>query len=138
MARLSARVENWFSIPGDADKAKVKIIHLTPGEIQRISNDTSRWIGKRVDTQLESELEYSPLEQLKKTRIASVVDWDGFFDSEGNKMKCTPRNVEEYLNYDPDLGEDEKGKALPFSAWVDKFREDLEKTVTSKEELEKN
>ena len=138
MARLSARKEMWAEIPGDTDKAKVKIIHLTPGEIQQISNDTSRWVGKRVDKEMESELEYSPLEQMKKTRIAAVVDWDGFYDAEGNKMKCNRKNVEEYLNYDPELGVDEDGKALPFSEWIDKFRDELAKTVAPKEELEKN
>lgn len=138
MARLSAKKEMWFEIPGDEDKAKVKILHLTPGDIQKISNDTSRWVGKRVNDEFESELEYSPLEQMQKTRIAAVLDWDNFYDADGNKLKCNTKNLELYLNHDPKLGIDEDGNALPFSSWIDKFRKKISEGVSSKEELEKN
>lgn len=138
MARLSAKKEMWYDIPGDEDGAKIKILHLTPGDLQKISNETSRWIGKSENEKMVSELEYQPLQQLKLTRIAAVIDWDNFYDENGNKMKCSNKNVELYLNFDPELGSDANGKAKLFSDWIDYFREELAKTVAPKEELEKN
>lgn len=138
MARISARRENWFSITGDEDKAKLKIIHLTPGDLQKINNDTSRWVGKRENEEFISELEYAPLEQMRRTRIAAVIDWDGFYDENGNTLKCTTANKERYLNFDPELGIDEDGKPKLFSEWIDLFREEIGKTVDSPEALEKN
>ena len=138
MARISARKENWFSITGDEDKAKLKIIHLTPGDLQKINNDTSRWVGKRENEEFISELEYAPLEQMRRTRIAAVIDWDGFYDENGNTLKCTTSNKERYLNFDPELGIDEDGKPKLFSEWIDLFREEIGKTVESPEALEKN
>lgn len=139
MARLTAKKDQWFSIPGDEDKAKVKIIHLTPGDIQKISNDTSRWVGKRENEDFVSELEYQPLEQIKLTRMAAIVDWENFFDADGNKLKCTPANKGLYLNFDPELGVDkESGKPKLFSEWIDLFREELGKDTPTKEALEKN
>lgn len=135
MARISAKKEMWFDIPGDEDGAKVKILHLTPGDIQKISSETSRWVGKSVNDKMESELEYDPLGQMRKTRIAAVLDWDGFYDADGKKLKCNKRNVEEYLDHDPELGAPE---SKTFSEWIDEFRDQLSKSVSPKEELEKN
>lgn len=137
MARLTAKRELYFPIPGDEDKAQLKIQHLTPGDLQKINSDTSRWLGKRENEEFVSEMEYAPMEQLRRIRLAAVVDWSGFFDENGNALKCTQANKERYLNYDPDLGKDEKGAAKPFSEWIDQFREELAKTVAPKEELEK-
>lgn len=139
MARLTAKKEQWFVIPGDEDKAKIKIQHLTPGELQRISNKTSRWLGKQDAKQdFQSELEYQPLEQLRQTRVACIIDWENFFDADGNKLKCTQKNKELYLEFDPELGQDEDGKSLLFSEWVDKFREEIGSEVVTEEALEKN
>lgn len=138
MARLSAVKEQWFSIPGDEDKATLKIRHLTPGDIQKINNDTSRWLGKHENNEFVSELEYAPMEQLRRMRVAAVIDWTGFFDENGNSLKCSQANKERYLNFDPELGKDEDGKPKAFSEWVDKFREELAEEVAPKEELEKN
>lgn len=138
MARLSAKKEMWYDITGDEDGAKIKILHLTPGDLQKISNETSRWVGKSENDKMVSELEYQPLQQLRLTRIAAVVDWDNFYDENGNKMKCSNKNVERYLNHDPELGKDADGKSKLFSEWLDYFREELAKTVAPKEELEKN
>ena len=140
MARLTAKKMNWFSIPGDTDKAKLKILHLCPGDIEKIEAETSRWVGKRAADEFVSELEYSPQAKLRKLRIAAVVDWDGFYDEDGNKLKCSTKNVELYLDHDPELGVDPDNSDKPraFSEWVDTFRLQLSKEITSEEEVEKN
>lgn len=139
MARLTAKKEEWFSIPGDEDKAKVKIQHLTPGDLQKISANTSRWVGKQdAKSEFQSELEYQPLEQLKLTRATAIVDWENFFDADGNKLKCTRKNVELYLDHDPELGKGKDGKSKLFSEWIDEFRESIGKEVAPEEVLEKN
>lgn len=137
MARLSAKKEAWYSITGDEDKAAVKIQHLTPGEVQKINNETSRWLGKRENEEFVSELEYAPMEQMRRLRLASIIDWSGFYDENGNTLKCTTANKERYLSFDPELGSNKDGKPQAFSAWIDQFREEIAETVAPKEELEK-
>ena len=134
MARLSAKKVQWFEIPGDEDGAKLKIQYLTPGELQKISGDTSRWVGKKKEEDFESELEYAPLEQIRKTRLAAIVDWEGFIDEEGNVMKFSEANKARFLDFDPILGTDKKN----FSEWIDEFRKEIDKQVAPEEELEKN
>ena len=140
MARLTAKKEQWFSIPGDTDKAKLKVLHLCPGDVEKIEAETSRWVGKRAAHEFVSELEYSPQAKLRKLRIASIIDWDGFYDEDGNKLKCSSKNIELYLDHDPELGADpdDGNNPKPFSEWVDTFRLQLSETAASEEEVEKN
>lgn len=138
MARLSAKKEAWYDIPGDEDGAKIKIKHLSPGDLQKISNETSRWVGKSENDKMVSELEYQPIKQMELTRKAAVVDWDNFYDETGVKLKCSNKNVELYLNHDPEIGADSEGRSKTFSEWIDYFRVELEKTVAPREAVEGN
>lgn len=137
MARLSAKVQKSFKIPGDPDGASLTIYHLKPGEIQKIESETSKWIGKSVNDQFQSELEYQPTIQLRKLRLAALVGWKGFFDADGIEVDCNPRNKELFLNEDPLLGEGEEEK--PLSLWIDQFRKELADSLKpQEEESEKN
>lgn len=137
MPRLTAVVDRRFKIPGDADKAELKIKHLKPGEIQRIESDTTEWLGKNVGEKFSTELKFNPTAQMRALRVAAIVDWKGFFGLDGEALECTPSNINKYLDEDPILGGGDDAK--PFSEWVDLFRKTLADEAKVKEEkLEKN
>lgn len=141
MARLSVVKEQWFNIPGDEDKARLKIKHLTPGDLHRIGSNTSRWVGKsskKDPDKFDSELEYDPLAQLRQERLDSIVGWENFFDAEGQQMKCNPANKAVWLDNDPVLGADDLGNPKALSEWIDLFRKALAEDAVSPEKLEKN
>jgi hypothetical protein len=137
MPRLSAKTQQWFKIPGDADDAELQINHLKPGEVQKIESGTSRWLGKSVNDQFTSELEFDPTTRMRKLRLASVVGWKGFFGLNGEPLECTQVNKALFLDDDPEMGEGEDAK--PLSAWIDQFRDELSaKVKPQEEEAEKN
>lgn len=142
MAKLTAVKKEWFVIPGDEDKAKIQIKHLTPGDARRISGGTSRWVGRPDEINTEkfnTEFEYDPLEQIRRERIEAVTDWENFFDEHGQQMKCSEKNKSTWLDADPELGKSGKsGKSKKLSEWIDEFREKLAKDCPPEEELEKN
>ena len=97
--RISKSVERWFPVPDDKDKARVKVKHLRPGEIQDI-----------IDEVMVQEIEYQQPEEGKvgksvlrqkndrrkdreKTMLASVIDWEKFYDRDGKILECNPDNV---------------------------------------------
>ena len=43
LAKLSAKVEKWFKIPGDEDGAELKILHLKPGSMVAVAFDLKDW-----------------------------------------------------------------------------------------------
>ena len=109
--------------------------------MQRISSNTSRWVGKTSKgdpEKFDSELEYDPLEQIRRERIEAVTGWRNFLDAEGQQMKCNSANKSAWLDFDPELGKDETGKAKRLSEWIDQFRKNLADETPSTEELEKN
>ena len=131
MAKLTAKIEKWFKIPGDEDGPELKISYLKPGEIQRIEADTSRWIGRATkDDDFTSELEYNPHSQLRKLRNASVVGWKGFYGSDGEQLECTTKNKELFLDEDPEMGDEKKR----LSEWIDTFRKSLADSLKPQEE----
>lgn len=137
MPRLTAITERRFKIPGDPDKAELKIKHLKTGEIQRIESDTTEWLGKNVGEKFSTELKFNPTAQMRALRVAAVTDWKGFFGIDGEALECTTANINKYLDEDPLLGAGDDAK--PFSEWIDQFRKTLADEMTAKEEkVEKN
>lgn len=137
MARLTAKVERSFKIPGDSDGASIKLLHLKPGDIQRIEAETSRWLGKTVDGQFASELEYHPSTQMRKLRTAALVGWNGFFNADDEPLEYSAKNKELLLDEDMILGDGDDAK--PLSAWIDKFRAELADSMKPQEDAaEKN
>lgn len=135
MAKLTAKTQKWFTIPGDPDGAQLQILHLKPGEIQRIESETTRWLGKTVDEKFIPEFEYKPQQQLRRLRQTALVGWKGFYGVDGEELDCTPKFKDLYLDEDPSLGTEE----LKLSEWIDKFRNELADSLKpQEEEAEKN
>ena len=128
--KLTAKTLKWFNVPGDADGAKVQILHLKPGEIQRIESGTSEWNGRLVGEEFLSELKYNPAKQLRNLRMAALVDWKGFFDEDGEPLKCSTKSKDLYFDEDPVLTDDGKR----FSELIDGFRAELAESLRPQEE----
>jgi hypothetical protein len=97
--RIAKEVERWFPVPNDKDKARVKVKHLRPGEIQDIIDDVmvqeieyqegkDGEVGKPVIRQKNDRRK-----DREQTMLGAVVGWEKFYDREGKAMKCTPENV---------------------------------------------
>ena len=137
MAKLTAKHSEWKKIPGDPDGAELKILHLKPGEVQRIQAETSSWVGRAVNDQFENELHYKPITQARKFRMASLIGWKGFYGENGEQLECNAKNKDLWLDEDPVLGEGAEAK--PLSAWIDQFRNEIAAELAPQEEqLEKN
>lgn len=96
--RIRRPTERWFPCIGDPDEGSVLIKHLTPGEVQDISNQA-----------MPQKYEYEPDEDgnlipkltvdmntgmsRELTLIACIKDWKNFFDEDGNLLECTPENI---------------------------------------------
>jgi len=96
--RISKANERWFEVESDLDKARLKIKHLSPGELQDIFDKVFK---QNIDYKKGKKGKMEPVfsqETDKKldremTISSVVVDWENVFDRQGKKMKCTPENV---------------------------------------------
>lgn len=133
MPKLTNKIERNFKIPNDPDKAELKIKHLKPGEIQKIEANYTDWTGKAAkDDTFTTELKFNPTMQMRALRAASIVGWKGFRGFDDEVLECNRKNIDLYLDEDPILGEGDDAKT--FSAWVDKFRNDLAVEINGQEE----
>jgi len=97
--RISKDIARWFVVPNDKDKARVKVKHLRPGEIQDIIDDVM--VQEIEYQQPEDGGDPKPILRQKndrrkdreKTMMASVVGWEKFYDRDGKVLKCTPENI---------------------------------------------
>lgn len=130
--RISKVIERWFDIEGDPDKARLKIKHLTPGEIQDIFDKV---FVQKVDykkTGKKGKLEPTFSQNTDKkldrelTLSSVVVGWENFFDRESKIMECTPENVI-LVSREVD----------GFSELVNEFRETLSEDIKEERENQK-
>ena len=96
--RISKVNERWFEVEGDPDKARLKIKHLLPGEVQDIFDKVfTQNIDYKKGKKGKMEPVFSQETDKKLDRemniSAVVVDWEKMFDRDGKEMKCTPENV---------------------------------------------
>ena len=131
--RIRKPVERWFDVDNDPDNAKIKIKHLSPGELSDISNKVFKQkinykkVGKdKFEPEITHDADSMKFKEL--TLMASVDGWENFFDDEGIKLECTPENI---LRASRGIeGFDES---------IDEFREILAKDIkTEQGEQEKN
>jgi|FLOH01.1.fsa_nt_gi hypothetical protein len=98
--RITKITERWFDVPNDPDNARLKIKHLSPGEIQDIFDkvfvqkiDYKKGKGKKA--KLEPIFSQKTDKKLDRelTLTMTVIDWEGFFDKKDQPMVCTPENI---------------------------------------------
>lgn len=135
MPKLTSVITRTFPIPGDPDKAELKIKHLKPGEIQKIESEFTDWVGKaNGEDSFTTELKFNPTLQQRAVRAASVVGWRGFRGFDDEVIECNRKNINLYLDEDPVLGDGDK----TFSMWIDTFRKALTDEIVGEDEAAKN
>lgn len=91
--RVRKSVERWFVVKDDPDNARIKIKHLTPGETREIRDEVFtheiEYVNKKPIVRQTSNLRAD--RELLLTK--QVVDWENFFNIDGEPLACTPENV---------------------------------------------
>jgi hypothetical protein len=96
--RIRRPTERWFPCDNDPDEGSVLIKHLTPGELQDISNEAMPQeyeYDQDEDGKMIPKLKVGFKSGISRelTMIACIKDWKNFFDEEGNPLECTPENI---------------------------------------------
>ena len=113
MPKITKLIERWFDVPGDPCKGRVKIKHLSPGELAEI-NDKSfkkemsykagrgkkdkdgKKIAPDVNVDVIEDAVYFREEPTKK----AVVEWENHLDEDDKQLKCTRGNIERFIRND--------------------------------------
>ena len=98
--RIKRPTERWFPMVGDPDNGKVLIKHLTPGDVQDISDKSMpKEYVYDVDPEVKGKLipkmtiGMNTNLQREMTFSKCIKGWENFFDEDGNVLECTPENV---------------------------------------------
>jgi hypothetical protein len=98
--RISKITDRWFEIPNDPDSGRIKIHHITPGELTDISDQAYKQdviykpvAGQKgkVEPIITQDVDSALNRKLLLT--TAIVDWENFFDREDKPMECTPDNI---------------------------------------------
>ena len=96
--RITRPTERWFPMVGDPDNGRVLIKHLTPGEVQDIS-ETSMPKSYQYDSDEDGKLipkmtvGMNTTLQREMTFKSCIKSWENFFDESGDVLECTPENI---------------------------------------------
>lgn len=106
--RIFEELTAWFPVEGDPDGAKAKIKHLTPGEIQTISDQVNLIEreyrrGEDGEERLVAVSRYKEGLDQSLTARACVVEWEGFKGADGQALPCTPEHVARLLATNEDF-----------------------------------
>jgi len=129
MLKLTAKRTQWFEFPQDpSGETKVEILHLKPGDIADIDAQANRIVGKQIDDDFKTEVDFNYSARSKALVKRCIINWEGFLNEKGKPMKCTDNN---------------KLKVLREFDWfleqIGVFRTELAETVAKDEEdAEKN
>lgn len=129
MIKLTAKRKEWFTMPQDeSGETQVEIYHLLPGEVSEIESSTNRVVGREINGKFGTEVDIDVNSRTKEIIKRCIINWKGFEDEDGKKLKCTDFNKIRILNtFDW------------FYEQIEKFREDLEaEEEAAQEEAEKN
>lgn len=152
--RITKPTERWFPCPDDPDGGKILIRQLLPGERQDIFDDTmpTKTEYEKVKDKKGNETgDLVPVFTMEQNRAADreltlkacVVNWENFFDENGESLECTHENIiraSREMQWLSSANDPKKGKVLMgFSDFVAMCRTQLDKDVkTDREGQEKN
>jgi hypothetical protein len=96
--RIKRPEERWFQCVDDPDEGSVLIKHLSPGEIQDITDATMpQKIEYSPDEKgnMVPEFSITPDRKIERESImtSAIKDWKNFFDENGNPIECTKENI---------------------------------------------
>jgi len=133
--RITKITDRWFDIPNDPDGGRIKIHHITPGELSDITDKafSQDVIYKPVAGQngkIEPIITQNSDAKLNRRLLltTAVIDWENFFDRDDNPMECTPDNIMRC-----------SGEIEGFDDIVKEFRDQLAADIAKeKEDQQKN
>jgi hypothetical protein len=76
-----SRLEEWFTVPDDADNARILIQEISPFEQFTAATLRSQATGSSAE-----------LEFLREATVNAIGDWENFMDEAGDPLPCTHRN----------------------------------------------
>lgn len=96
--KITKVTERWFPCPDDPDNGKILIKSLSPGERQDIFDKT---MPQKVEYEADDDGNLIPSFSMDSDRAlerdltlkACVVDWESFYDEDGEPLECTPKNI---------------------------------------------
>jgi len=96
--RITKTEERWFDIPNDLDGGRLKIKHLSPGEITDIFDkvfvqEINYKKGKKGKLEPRFSQKTNKGLDRKLTLTTAIVDWTNFYDLNGELLDCTPDNI---------------------------------------------
>lgn len=93
MIKLTKKRTEWVILPQDpSGETQMEIIHLLPGEVSEIESLCNRIVGREVQGKFGTEVAIDVDARTKEIIKRAVVQWKGFQDEEGKKMKCSDFN----------------------------------------------
>lgn len=133
MPRLTSEYAEWREIPNDPDKGRIKVKHLKQGDINDIEDQIESY-----ETLLRTDAEGKVHREVKINMAkgdkhyaylcAALVDWENFYDLNGDLMECNDENKIRMARDDERL-----------APLVGKIRTEIgEKVAAMREEAEKN
>lgn len=92
--RIRKPVERWFPVDEDEDQAEILVVHLSPGDVADILDETT---SHRYEySQSEGEPKVVTTTDSKRDRELTIVkvikDWKSFYDLDGQPLVCTDDN----------------------------------------------
>lgn len=131
MPRITKTKERWFEVPGDPLKGRVKIKHLSPGELALINDKSFKKEmrykagrgekdnkGKKLAPEVEVDIKENPVAFRELPIIKSVVAWENHLDEDDKEMECNKENIEKFIRNDDS-----------FSTFINECREILAKAI---------
>lgn len=98
--RITKITDRWFDVPNDPDNGRIKIHHISPGELSDITDKafSQDVIYKPVAGQegkIEPVITQKSDQKLNRKLLltTAVVAWENFYDRDDNPMECTPDNI---------------------------------------------
>lgn len=103
MPAIQKRLEIWFDYPNDPMGGRVLVRHLKEGEINRILQGCTDTRLVYDQDSRKAETVVSRKNQIEELIIASVADWEKFYDGKPKKgnphgafLPCTDANIRKF------------------------------------------
>ncbi len=91
--RITKEVEQWFDIPKDPDKGKVKIKYLDEGHQQELVQEAFEVNNEAIKDDVEKTIVKQNPKKLREAIVRErITDWENFYDVDDNLAECNLEN----------------------------------------------
>lgn len=113
MPKITKLIERWFDVPNDPCNGRVKIKHLSPGELAEINDKSFKnemsykagkgkkdKNGKKIAPEVNVNVKEDPVYFREAPIKKAVVAWENHLDENDKQMKCNHENIEMFIRND--------------------------------------